>query len=336
MKASKIFITGVAGFLGSHIAKWALSEGHEVLGADNLSLGHKENIPSGVQFYEYDLLNLDKNKECIKNVDITVHSAAYPYDNFSLFAPFKVLQNTFSITSSVLSASLFNQVKRFVYFSSMSRYGNQAPPFKEDMKPKPLTPYALAKAAGEDLIKTMACVHDFEYVICIPHNIFGPQQVYNDPYRNAVSMIINQMLSDKAPLIYGDGNQTRAFTPIQDLIPLFPEILFGPAVKNQSLNIGPDDELISLNDLVQLLNQIMGKKIKPKYKKLRKQEVLFAFCSAEKSRRLMNYKKRISLEQALKDLVHSIDKQGPSGFSYHQEPEFKSEIFPESWKNKAF
>ena len=335
MKSSKIFITGVAGFLASHIAKWALSKGHEVLGADNLSLGHKQNIPKGVKFYEYDLLNLEKNKKYIKDVEVVVHCAAYPYDNFSLFAPFKVIQNTFSVTASVLSAGIFNSVKRLVYCSSMSRYGNQTPPFTEDKEPKPLTPYAVAKVAGENLIKTMAQVHGFEYVIVIPHNIFGPQQVYNDPYRNAVSLIINQMLNNQSPLIYGDGSQTRAFTPIQDLIPLFEELLFGLAVKNQTLNIGPDEEVISLNNLVKLLNQIMGKNIKPKYKALRQQEVPFAFCSAKKSRDLIKYQKRISLKPALKKMLDHIQKKGPLAFCYHQEAEIKNEVFPESWKNQA-
>ena len=269
-----------------------------------------------------------------------IHCAAYPYDNFSLFAPFKVVQNTFSLTASVLSAGIFNSVKRFVYCSSMSRYGNQKAPFSEDQAPKALTPYAVAKVAGEDLVRTMAQVHGFEYVILIPHNIFGPQQVYNDPYRNAVSLIINQMLNDKSPVIYGDGRQTRAFTPIQDILPLFEEILFGRAVKNQTLNIGPDEEVISLNDLVQLLNQIMGKNrkgksLKPRYKAFRKQEVPFAFCSAKKSRQLIGYQKRISLKQALSQLVDHIQKQGPSAFCYHQEAEIETEVFPENWKHKV-
>ena len=334
MKKTRIFITGVAGFLGSHVAKWALSSHYEVLGADNLSLSHKRNIPQGVQFYEYDILDLEKNKQYLKNIDIVFHSAAYPYDNFSLFSPLKAVQNTFSITASILSASISNRVKRFIYCSSMSRYGNNKSPFTEDMTPKALTPYAVAKTAGENLIKTMSQVHDFEYVICIPHNIFGPQQVYNDPYRNAVSMIANQMLNDKAPLIYGNGEQKRAFTPIQDLVPLFPKILFSAKAKNQTINIGPDEEVISLNNLIKLLNETLGKNLKPVYKPFRQQEVKTAVCSAKKSRELLNYKKTISLKKALKELIDWIQQQGPTQFLYHQQPEIDKDYFPISWKQK--
>ena len=332
MKPYRIFVTGVAGFLGSHFAKWAIDQGYEVLGVDNLSLGHKNNIPDGVQFYEYNLIDREKNKKLLKNVDFVFHSAACPYDNFSLYAPFKVTQNTFSITASVLSASLSHQVKRFIYCSSMSRYGNHKAPFTEDMPSQGLTPYAVSKIAGEEMIKSLSQVHDFEYVICIPHNIFGPQQVYNDPYRNAVSMIVNQMLNEKAPLIYGDGEQKRAFSPIQDLIPLFPVLLFEDSLKNQILNIGPDEEVISLNELVQLINKILGKNIKARYSPFRKQEVKDAFCSADKARKLAHYKAQLSLEEALKKLIDSIKKQGPSYFSHHQTPEIESPSFPANWK----
>lgn len=334
MRKTRIFITGVAGFLGSHLAEWALSNNYEVLGADNLSLGHKNNIPKGVQFYEYDVLDLEKNKQYIKNVDVLFHSAAYPYDNFSLFSPFKTIQNTFSTTASLLSAGILNHVKRFVYCSSMSRYGDNKSPFHEDMSTKALTPYAVAKTAGENLLASMAQVHNFEYVIIIPHNIFGPQQVYNDPYRNAVSTIANQMLNDKNPLIYGDGEQTRAFTPIQDIIPLFPKLLFGEKAKNQFINIGPDEEAVSLNSLVKKLNKILGKNLKPLYKPLRQQEVKTAICCAKKSRELLGYKQTISLEKALQEHVAWIQKQGPSHFTYHQNPEINKDYFPISWKQK--
>ena len=226
MANSRIFITGVAGFLGSHLAEWALSQNYEVAGCDNLSLGNKKNIPKGLEFYEYDILDLEKNKKYLSRVDVVFHAAAYPYDNFSLFSPYKVVKNTFATTASVLTAAISNGVKRFVYCSSMSRYGNNKSPFVEDMVAQPLTPYGVAKASGENLVKSLSQVYDFEYVICIPHNIFGSRQVHNDPHRNAVSLIINQMLQNRSPIIYGDGKQKRGFTPIQDLIPLFQGLLF--------------------------------------------------------------------------------------------------------------
>ena len=328
MNSSRIFITGVAGFLGSHLAKWALSQNHKVIGCDNLSLGNKSNIPKGVDFHEYDLLDLEKNRKYTSGVDVVFHAAAWPYDNFSLFSPFKVAENTFAVTASILSASIFNNVPRFIYCSSMSRYGNNKSPFTEDMEPRPLTPYGVAKTAGENLVKSLAQVHDFEYVICIPHNIFGPHQVYNDPYRNAVSLIVNQMLQDQSPVIYGDGEQKRGFSPVQDLIPLFHEILFGEKAKNQVINIGPDEETISLNELIQFLNQITGKNLKANYKPFRPLEIKNALCSSNKARQLLNYKKVSSLKKALEELVKWIDSQGPTKFSYNQMAEIPTASAP--------
>lgn len=334
MKRARIFITGVAGFLGSHLAEWALSQNHEVIGCDNLSLGNKANIPKGAQFQEYDILDLEKNKKHMAGADIVFHSAAWPYDNFSLFSPFKVAENTSSGTASVLSASIFNKVRRFVYCSSMSRYGDNKSPLTEDMDPKPLTPYGIAKTAGENLIKTMAQVHNFEYVICVPHNIFGPRQIYNDPYRNAVSLITNQMLRGQSPIVYGDGEQKRGFTPIQDLIPLFHDLLFSKKMKNQVINIGPDEEAVSLNELIQILNEIMNKNIKPNYTPFRPQEIKEAICSSEKARKLLKYKKVISLRTALEELVEWIKSKGPTQFSYNQTPEIDFPYLPEIWKKK--
>ena len=335
MKTQRIFITGIAGFLGSHLAKWALSQNHEVLGCDNLSLGNKNNIPKGVQFYKYDVLDIEKNKKLLKFVDVVFHAAAYPYDNFSLFAPFKVVENTFTTTASILSASISNRVKRFVYCSSVSRYGDNPSPFIESMEPRPLTPYAVAKVAGENLIKSLARVYPFEFVICVPHNIFGPHQVYNDPFRDAVALTINRMLQNRSPVIYGDGKQKRGFTPIQDLVPLFDGLLFGEKVKNQVVNIGPDEESISFNELIQLLNQIMKKDLKPKHLPLRPQEVKIALCRADKARKLLNYKQIISLREAVEKFVEWIKQQGPTRFSCHQNPEINfSGYYDAAWKKK--
>ncbi len=330
---SRIFITGVAGFLGSHVAEWAVSQNYETAGCDNLSLGNRDNIPKGVEFYEYDILDLEKNKKYMAGADVIFHGAAYPYDNFSLFSPFKSAGLSFSATASVLSASIANNVPRFVYCSSLSRYGSGPAPFTEDMDPEPLTPYGISKLAGENLVKSLAQVHHFEYVICIPHNIFGPRQAYSDPYRNAVSLIINQMLKDRSPVIYGNGRQKRGFSPIQDLIPLFPGLLFGAKAKNQTINIGPDEENISLNELIKILNEIMGKKLSPRYQPFRPREIKDALCSSQKARRLLSYKKAVSLREALKELVEWIQQQGPAELLRHQAPEIDS-LPPAIWKKR--
>ena len=334
--APRIFISGAAGFLGSHLADRLLERGCHVMGCDNFSLGRRENIPKDVEFYEYDVLDLEENKKRTKGADAVFHAAAWPYDNFSLHAPFKAAEQNFSATASFLSAAIQNNVRRFVFCSSMARYGNSPSPFSEDMPPRPVTPYGVSKAAGESLVQSMAQAHGFEHVIAIPHNIFGPRQVYHDPFRNAVSIIINRMLRDKPPVIFGDGEQKRSFSPVQDAALLLEECLFSERAAGEVINIGPDHEnLISLNELAAMLNQIMGKSLDPAHAPARCGEVRLASCSAEKSRRLFGRRPLKPLREALEELAAYIEAQGPKDFCYGRQPEIQSRIFPEVYKSQA-
>ena len=331
-----IFISGIAGFLGSHLAEWALSKGYRVAGCDNLSAGRKENVPEGAEFYQYDLHDLKKNKKYTRDVDVIFHAAALPYDNLSLFSPYQITDHIYTITASLLSAAVENNVKRFVYCSSMSRYGNAPNPFTEDLTPTPVTPYGLAKVAGEHLIRSLSEVHKFEYVICVFHNIFGIRQIYNDPHRNAVSIIINQMLQDRSPLVYGDGEQTRGFSPVKDVLGLFEGLLFSEKTNGEIINIGPDGETVTINRLIEKLNKIMGKSLQPVYVKVRPGEVKEAVCSSDKARKLLNYCPQVSLEQSLEEMVAWIKDQGPKEFSYNQKIEINNQYTPAVWTRKIF
>lgn len=332
--APRIFISGAAGFLGSHLAERLLEKGCHVMGCDNFSLGRRENIPKDVEFFEYDVLDLEQNKKRTKGADAVFHAAAWPYDNFSLYAPFKAAEQNFSGAASLLSAAIENNVQRFVFCSSMARYGDSPPPFSEDMPPRPVTPYGVSKAAGESLAQSLAAAHGFEHVIAIPHNIFGPRQVYSDPCRNAVSIIINRMLRDKPPVIFGDGEQKRSFSPVQDVAHLLEELLFSEKAAGEVINIGPDQNFISLNELAAILNQIMGKSLQPVYAPARRGEVKTAVCSAEKSRRLFGWQPKKPLKEALEELVSYIDARGPKDFRYERQPEIQSPLFPEVYKNR--
>lgn len=213
----KIFITGVAGFLGSHIADAMISEGHEVIGCDNLIGGYLDNVPDEVDFYQVDCRYLNTMNKLMKGVDIVYHTACTAYEGLSVFSPELICQNTYQITASVASAAVSQGVKRFVYCSSMARYGTQEKvSFTEDMIPKPQDPYGISKLAAEDLLRCLADVHKIELVIAVPHNIIGPRQKYDDPYRNVASIMINLMLQNRQPIIYGDGEQKRCFSFVQD------------------------------------------------------------------------------------------------------------------------
>ena len=174
---SKILITGVAGFLGSHLAEALIKDGHEVIGIDNLSGGDKENIPKGMKTsWRGDVRDLSSMLKMCAGTDVVYHCACMPHEGVSMFSPKFVTDSVFSSTMSVVSAAIEKRVKRFVYLSSMARYGDIMSPFEEDMQPRPQDPYGIAKLASEDAIRVLATTHKMEYVIAVPHSIIGPRQ----------------------------------------------------------------------------------------------------------------------------------------------------------------
>lgn len=332
----KILVTGVAGFLGSYIAEAFLKLNYEVVGIDNLIGGELSNIPEGVEFYELDLNNLEAINDIFIGVDIVVHTACTPHEGLSVFSPAFVTQNTFQVTANVLSASARANVKKFVYMSSMARYGSQETPFTEDMTPMPQDPYGIAKYASEMLVRNVCYTHHMDFVILVPHNIIGPRQKYDDPFRNVVSIMINRALQGKQPIIYGDGNQMRCFSFISDLInPIVQACLDGRG-NHQVINIGPDDEFITINDLAKRICDQVGLPYNPIYLPSRPQEVKLANCSALKARNVLGYRKTITLDQGLSEMIEWIKTKGTKKFKYHLPVELVKHNTPTTWTDDLF
>ena len=332
----KIFITGVAGFLGSYIADEMLSKGHKVIGCDNLTGGYLDNVSPKVEFYQYDCNFLNSMVKITKNVDVIYHCAATAYEGLSVFSPYFITKNVYQITASIMSAAIQNNVKRFVFTSSMARYGTNKVPFTEDMEPRPQDPYAIGKYASEILIKNLAQTHGIEYVIAVPHNIIGPRQKYDDPYRNVASIMINLMLQGRQPIIYGEGSQKRCFSFVQDCIQCLEKLAFQKNVVGQVINIGPDEEFITINQLAQTIADLLDFKLKPKYFPDRPQEVKLATCSAEKARKMLGYKTEYTLKMGLQEMIDYIQKRGVKPFKYHIDLEIINSKTPVTWKNKLF
>lgn len=333
----RIFITGVAGFLGSHLADAMLAEGHEVVGCDNLIGGYLDNIPDGVEFYQVDCQYLNTMNKLMKGVDIVYHTACTAYEGLSVFSPNLVCQNTYQITASVASAAIAQKVKRFVYCSSMARYGTQERvPFTEDMIPLPQDPYGISKLSAEQLLHCLCKVHGMELVIAVPHNIIGPRQKYDDPYRNVASIMINLMLQGRQPIIYGDGTQKRCFSFIQDDIDCLKKIAFQDNVIGEIINIGPDEEFVTINELAETIADILAFNLEPIYVPGRPQEVKLATCSADKARKLLGYNTQYSLRKGLEEMVEYIEKRGTKKFRYHLDVEIVNDKTPKTWLNKMF
>jgi UDP-glucose 4-epimerase len=330
-----ILITGVAGFMGSHLADEFLKRGHKVIGIDNLVGGYKENIPFQVEFYQYDLSDFDLVKDVFAGADLVVHTACTAYEGLSVFSPSLVTKNTSHITTVALSASVRSGVKKFVHMSSMARYGTQdLVPFTEDMIPKPQDPYGIAKYASELLIKNICETHGMKYVILVPHNIIGPRQKYDDPFRNVASIMINRMLQGKQPVIYGDGNQKRCFSFMQDVIDPLVIACETDSVDGMVVNIGPDEEFVTINELAEKIAKILNFKLDPIYMPGRPQEVKNANCSAELARKLLEYKTTTSLDDGLKGLCDWIRSKGVKEFDYHLPLEFITDKTPRTWVDK--
>lgn len=332
----RVFISGVAGFLGSHLAESFVDDGFEVIGCDNMIGGYLDNIPRSVEFHQIDCNDFNALKDVLRSVDIVYHCAATAYEGLSVFSPHLVTQNIVSASTGLITASIVNKVKRFVMCSSMARYGSNRVPFTEDMTPKPQDPYGIGKYASELLLKNLAEVHGMEWVIAVPHNIIGPRQKYDDPYRNVASIFINMILQGRMPYVYGDGTQKRCFSFISDDISPLKQMAFLDSCVGQIINIGPDDEFITINELAFTIARLIGKKIQINYVQGRPQEVHLANCSADKARKLLGYTPSVKLEDGLKEMITWISQRGVRPFNYHLALEIISERTPATWNKKLF
>ena len=333
-KSKKVLVTGVAGFLGSHLAESLVSLGHKVVGLDNMIGGYEDNVPRNIEFHNFDCCDFNKVKSIMKDVEVVYHCAATAHEGLSVFSPYEITKNNYLASVSIFSAAVNEKVKRIIFCSSMARYGDQKAPFSEKMLPKPVDPYAISKVASEEVLKNLCDLNNIEWVIAVPHNIIGPRQKYDDPFRNVVSIMINRMLQGKAPIIYGDGNQTRCFSYIDDCLSCLIPMLDQKSLNKQTINIGPDEEFVTINKIAEICSNVTGMNLQPIYKKDRPQEVKHAVCSADKARSLLNYKTKVSLNEGIKKTFDYIKKRGVRPFDYNINLEIDNELTPSTWKNK--
>ena len=334
MLKKRILITGVAGFLGSHLADKLIELGHEVVGADNMIGGYEDNIPRLIEFHKIDCCDYKKISKIMKGIDVLYHCAATAHEGLSVFAPYEITKNNYLASISVFSAAVSSRVKRIIFCSSMARYGDLPTPFMEEMSPKPVDPYAISKVAAEDVLKNLCELNNIEWVIAVPHNIIGPRQKYDDPFRNVVSIMLNRMMQGKPPIIYGDGNQKRCFSYIDDCIKCLIPMMDQKDLNKEIINIGPDEEFVTINKVAEICSNLTGFNSKPIYKKDRPREVKHALCSSNKARKFLNYKTETSLQKGIEKTYEYIKKRGVRPFDYNIELEIINELTPDTWKNK--
>lgn len=334
----KILVTGNAGFLGSHLVDGLRKDGHEVAGVDSLVSGYVDNIDPEITQYINDTSNYNDMNRIVKaeRPDVIYHTACAPYEGVSVVSPDWVTKNTFGNTVALIAAAANNKVGRFILCSSMSRYGNQQPPFTEEMTPAPEDPYAVAKVAGELVLKQMAETHGMDYAIAVPHNIIGPRQAYDDPGRNVASIMINRNLRGEPAIIYGDGLQTRCFSYVDDVIPSLKKMLY--CRNGDVFNVGPDDkdgEIVTINELADMVADITGFEGQPIHVPDRPREVKHAFSSSDKIRKLFDYKTKTPLRKGLEKIVDYVEERGTRPFNYkNMNIEILNDKTPKTWVHK--
>ena len=315
MESKRVLVTGGAGFMGSWLVDKLIESGHEVVSADNLLGGKKENINPDCKFVKADLIKRQRVTPLVKGVDIIFHLAAYAAEGQSIFSPISINEINLIPMNNLHVEAVNNSIERFVFTSSMAVYGDQKPPFDESVARMPEDPYGAAKSYCENVLEIFARIHGFEHVIIRPHNVYGPRQNVADPYRNVLGIWISRILRRKPPIIYGDGEQSRAFSYIEDVTPAIANAGFTSKAKGQIINVG-SAEAVTIRKACNLLLQVMGSGFKPVFQDARPGEVKHAFCTIQKSIDLLGYKARHNLKDGLEKMVAWARQVGPQQPTY--------------------
>ncbi len=309
----RYLVTGGAGFIGSSIVESLLERGESVRVVDNFSTGKRENIEpflNRVEFIEGDLCDIEVAKKAVKDMDYVLHQAAIPSVPRSIEDPLKTNESNITATLNLLLVSLEAKVKRFVYASSSSVYGNSPSlPKREDMPPEPESPYAVSKLTGEYYTRLFFKLYGLETVALRYFNVFGPRQDPTSQYAAVVPKFITALLNNDPPLIYGDGEQTRDFTYIENVVEANILAATTPKIAGRVFNIATS-EGITVNRLFQTLREIVGVRIEPVYTKPRKGDVKHSFADIGEAKRYLNYKPTVGFEEGLERTVEWFKKNG--------------------------
>jgi UDP-glucose 4-epimerase len=305
---AKYLITGIAGFIGSTIASRLVARGDDVRGVDNFSTGNRENLKSladQIDFRETDILNLDELREACKGVDCVFHQAAIPSVPKSVKDPLGSNLANVDGTVNVLVAARDAKVKRVVYAASSSAYGDTPTlPKHEEMAPNPISPYAVAKLASEYYMTSFYRCYGLETVSLRYFNIFGPRQDPTSQYSGVLARFITQMLRNEQPTIFGDGEQSRDFTYVENAVDANLLAAAAPAneVAGKMFNVATGTRS-SLNETFKALKRITGYQGEAKYAQEREGDVKHSLADISKARKHLGYSPKIGFEDGLRRTV---------------------------------
>jgi nucleoside-diphosphate-sugar epimerase len=306
-------VTGGAGFIGSNICEALVKRGNRVRVIDNLSTGNRANLAhlgSGVEIIEADLADWEPVTRALAGAAVVFHEAAIPSVPRSILEPRLSHRANVEGTFNLLMAAHENGVRRVVYAASSSAYGEtETLPKVEDMLPQPLSPYAAGKLFGEYYCQVFTRVYGLETVALRYFNVFGPRQDPASQYSGVISRFVTALLNGESPVIYGDGEQSRDFTFVANVVAANLKAAESPEANGQVINIG-NGQRITLNRLLAELQQALGTKIEPRYESQRAGDVRHSLADISRARALLDYQPLFGLEDGLKLTVDWYQKNG--------------------------
>lgn len=306
-------VTGGAGFIGSHVARHCLAMGHEVTVLDDLSGGFRDQVPAGASFVQGSITDdaLVERLFAERKFDYVYHLAAYAAEGLSHFIRRFNYTNNVIGSVTLINAAVRHEAKCFVFTSSIAAYGALTPPMREDMAPRPEDPYGIAKFAVE---LDLAAAHEMfglDYVIFRPHNVYGEHQNLIDKYRNVIGIFMNQLMAGKPLTVFGDGEQTRAFSYIDDVAPHIARCVTMPETCGQTINIGADRPY-TVNELASAIGRQFAKSPEIVHLPARN-EVVQAYADHTKFNRLFGTPQTVSLEEGIRRMAEWARRVGVRG-----------------------
>lgn len=325
-------VTGGAGFVGSHVVDHLLHRGHEVVVLDDLSGGSVANVPAGAQVHVGSVLDVVLLEALFRRhrFDYVYHLAAYAAEGLSHFIKRFNYQNNLVGTVNLINAAVNHDVRCFVFTSSIAVYGPAQLPMTEQTIPQPEDPYGIAKYAAELELAASRRIFGLEYIVFRPHNVYGERQNIGDRYRNVIGIFMNQIMRSEAMTVFGDGEQTRAFSYVGDVAPLIAESVDVPGAHNRVLNVGADTPY-TINHLAAAVARAMG--VAPRLEHLpARREVADAYCDHSACHRVFGDRPAVPLEEGLARMARWARAVGPRASRPFEGIEIAREL-PPSWRD---
>ncbi|WP_207229613.1 SDR family oxidoreductase [Ktedonosporobacter rubrisoli] len=313
MAKAKYLVTGGAGFIGSHIAETLLKQGEAVRILDNIATGRQANLEAlreyaeRVEFIDGDIRDAKLVRTAVEGTEVVFHQAALASVPRSIADPVASLETNINGTQNVLLAARDAGVRRVVYASSSSVYGNTPTlPKHEEMPTAPMSPYAVQKLTGELLCGVFTRIYGLETVALRYFNVFGPRQDPASEYAAVIPRFITALLEKRRPIVFGDGEQTRDFTYVENVVQANLLAATAPAASGAAMNVGCGDQ-ISLNSVLQIAGDLLGVRVDAEYREPRAGDVRDSLADISKAQRLLGYKPTVDFREGLARTIRALE-----------------------------